>query len=210
MRIAGDVVGGPGNISGHISGNGLGNVQIGGDVVGGAGNSTGAVDANQGIGHVRIGSDLIGGSIADSDSLSNSGMVRSSSGRIASVTIGGSLIAGTDASTGTLDLCGAIVAGSDLGPVKIGGSIFGNRENPVLIAADGQAVKPPTGFDIAIASITIRGNVTGSLSAGDHFGFVAQQIGSFKSFGFTAPLLLATAAQNIALPFTDDVRILEV
>jgi hypothetical protein len=45
-----------------------------------------------------------------------------------------------------------------------------------------------------IASITIGGTVTGTASSGDHFGFVAQQIGAFTAGGFTAPLTSATDA----------------
>ena len=54
----------------------------------------------------------------------------------------------------------------------------------------------PTGPNPAIlakiASITIGGQVVGSATG--HFGFVAQQIGSFKAAGFTAKLTAGTDA----------------
>jgi hypothetical protein len=43
--------------------------------------------------------------------------------------------------------------------VKIGGSILGNFGNSALIIAKGQEVKPATGFDVAIASVTVGGDM---------------------------------------------------
>jgi hypothetical protein len=242
---------------------------------------------------VRIGGDVIGASIEGTADLNDSGVILSN-GRIASVTIIGSLIAGTNNSTGIVVRNGAIVASDDIGPVTIGGNIVGNITNPALIIARGQ------GFDTAIASlsvggdvrfarilagfsstftpsnadasigavtvgrdwvasslvagafnlgaddaaggtginadninfgnghdrlqiggsgaliariasITIKGEVRGSFPAGDHFGFVAQQIDKLKigarTFVLTGP---GTAADNILVPFTNDVRLHEV
>lgn len=226
VRVGGDLTGGSGSGSGQISGLGpVGDVTIGGDVIGGAngggvissnglfdgvlgnvrigGNLIGGgVFASNAMGDVRIGGDVIGGSIAGSISASDTGGISCLTGRIASVTIGGSLFAGSNTGTDSLERSGFIFAGDDLGPVKIRGSIIGLSGNPALIIAKGQDVKPGTGFDTAIASLTVGGDV--------RFGFVAQQIGSFKASGFTAPLLAATANQNIAIPFTNDVRIHEV
>jgi hypothetical protein len=54
-----------------------------------------------------------------------------------------------------------------------------------------------------IASISIKGQVIGSTSRSDHFGFVAQQIGSFKASGFTAatdaPIELSLATLDVTL-----------
>ncbi len=47
-------------------------------------------------------------------------------------------------------------------------------------------------FISKIGSILIKGAVVGTSATGDHFGFVAQQIGSFKAGGFTASLNSAT------------------
>jgi hypothetical protein len=285
VRIGGSLIGGAGNVSGRVqSSSAMGDVRIGGSVTGGAGDNSGRVGSGGAMGDVRIGGDLIGGSITGSASLAGSGEIRSN-GRIASVTIGGSLIAGTDASSGTLTRSGAIVAGHDLGPVKIGGSILGNSTNPALIIARGREVKPVTGFDVAIASLSVRGDVrfarvlagfdanqnpanadasigavivrrdwaassivagaqdagaagfgigdtlqtvndtaliariasitikgdaTGSLIAGDHFGFVAQQIDKLKIGSRIFALSAGPSNDDFAIPFTDDLRLLEV
>lgn len=60
-----------------------------------------------------------------------------------------------------------------------------------------------------IMSITIKGFVSGSLTAGDNFGFVAQKIGAVKISGKTIALN-PTGTDNILLPSTNDVHILEV
>src|SRR4030095_11270233 len=153
----GDVSGVAGVCSGERFGGGMGNVRVRGDVTGGTGDFTARIESSAAMGHLRMSGDVIGGSITGSASLSNSGTIFST-GRIASVTISGSLIAGNDASTGTLTSCGAIVAQNDLGPVRIG-SILGNSSNPALILAEGQTEKPTSGFDTAIASLTVKGDV---------------------------------------------------
>ena len=285
IQIGGDVLGGISPQSGYIrSGAAMGDVQIGGDVLGGAGDTTGFIGSTGAMGVVKIGGDLVGGSIFGTGSLRDSGSIFSSA-RIAGVTIGGSLIAGSDVSTGTLTRSGSIVATDDIGPVRIGRDLIGNATHQVLIAAQGQSSKPTSGFDVAIASLTvggsvhfarvlagfaadqspanadasigavkvgrdwsassvvagaedigsdgfgigdalqtvgdtgliariasiaIGGHVTGTPAVGDFHGFVAQRIDSFKSFGFIAPLVLATNTQTIAIPFTNDVRIVEV
>jgi hypothetical protein len=285
VRIGGTVTGGTGSDSGMVLSSGaMGDVRIGGSLTGGAGGSSGLVSSNSAMGDVRIGGSLIGGSITGTASLTNSGNIQSG-GRIASVTIGGSLVAGSDASTGTLTRCGAIVAGDDIGPVKIGGNILGNSTNPALIIARGQEVKPLAGFDVAIASlrvggdvrfarilagfdfnqvpsnadasigavvvgrdwvassivagaedtgadgfgindslqtvddtalvariasITIKGDASGSLIAGDHFGFVAQQIDKLRIGSRVFVLDVGPSNDSFAIPFTDDLRLLEV
>jgi len=57
-----------------------------------------------------------------------------------------------------------------------------------------------------IASVAIRGQVIGSAAAGDHLGFVAEQIGTFKCLGFTVPL---TDVFELS-PITGDVTIRRV
>jgi hypothetical protein len=136
----------------------MGDVRIGGDLIGGTGGQSGFVSGSSALGHVSIGGDVIGASIVGSANLGESGEIRSF-GRIASVTIAGSLIAGSDASTSEIDRSGAIVAGDDLGPLKIGGSIVGNSTNPALIIARGQKGSTTTGFDTAIASLSVGGDV---------------------------------------------------
>ncbi len=161
VKIGRSVIGGGGNSSGGIAlGNAVSSVTIGGDLEGGSGFFSGFVSlagVESKAGAVTVRGDLRGGSIDGADSLSFSGFIQSN-GHIASVTIGKSLIAGTDDSTGALKVSGAIWAGS-LGTVKIGGGIEGTAENPAQIMTKGLAVKPTKGQDLAIGSVAVTGDV---------------------------------------------------
>jgi hypothetical protein len=284
VKIGRDMIGGPSVISGIIecaAGN-LSSVTIGGSLIGGPASSSGKIVANTGkIGLVKIGHDLVGGSVTGTDFANGTGYIQGRS--IQGVTIGGSLVAGIDTSTGTLRQSGSIRAADDLGAVVVKGGIVGNSTTPVIISARGQAAQTAT--DLAIASVSVRGHVefaqilagfgvdldalngdaqigaikvggdwiassasagvtaggdgfgnandaliagggnivariaaiqiggvaTGTAGAGDHFGFVAGQIGSFKSLGFTAPLTASAQKEVIELsPATGDVSIREV
>lgn len=48
-----------------------------------------------------------------------------------------------------------------------------------------------------IAGIMIGGAVTGTTTAGDHFGFVAQKIGSFRSLGYATVLRAAALPHDV-------------
>jgi hypothetical protein len=61
-----------------------------------------------------------------------------------------------------------------------------------------------------IASIAIKGIVTGTAIAPDHFGFVAQQIGSFKALGFAPKLTTSTDTPIELSPATADVTLREI
>ncbi len=78
--------------------------------------------------------------------------------------------------------------------------ITGGTNNPAIVSK--------------IASITIKGTARGTLGTGDHFGFVAQQIGSFE-IGATAFPLVPGAASTLDITgypvgITGDLRIREV
>lgn len=159
VRVGGNLIGGSGGYSGSISSSAsMGDVRIGGSVTGGVGHYSGLIYGNRAIGDVIIGGDFIGGSMTGDTTLDHSGEIYSG-GSIASVTIRGSFISGSKSGTATLTNCGAIVADDDLGPVRIGGSIVGNDYNRAFIIAKGQAEKPSSGYDTAIASISVGGDV---------------------------------------------------
>ena len=63
-----------------------------------------------------------------------------------------------------------------------------------------------------IASITIKGTARGTLGGVDHFGFVAQQIGSFRIGAETFPLTLGAANDTAGrlAGITGDLRVREV
>src|SRR5262249_61311103 len=107
-------------------------------------------------GTIVIGRNVVGGSAAGITDLAESGFVHAK--RIASLTIGGSLIAGTDNTTGFFASNGAIQVNDDLGAVLIKGSIIGNATNPAAIFARGSAT-PTATTDVAIGSLRVLGRV---------------------------------------------------
>lgn len=241
VKIKGSVTGAVGDFSGSVFvAKSLGLLQIGGDVIGGAGGQAGSIVVNavaNGIsGPITIGGDLRGaGGVA-------SGMIWSSEGSLQAVTVKGSAIAGAGV------LSGSILAGNNLGSVKIAGDVTGTAANNFTIRAGGTGVAIGTlqvggtvtytqvlaGFGVnntpvnggveigkvtvgrdwvassisagftagldgkfgtaddtrintgqlglvpRIASITIKGALSGTPAAGDNFGFVAREIGSMK------------------------------
>jgi hypothetical protein len=156
VTIGGDVRG-----TVEASGN-LASISVGGSVVGdpaGFGNNTGKIISAGNMGPVTIGGDLRGGSIGMSSTadLDSTGYIEGV--RIASVFVGGSIIAGTNTSNGfTLTKNASIRAANDIGPITVRGSIVGQAATPVIISALGQA-KPVAPADMAIAGLTVGGRV---------------------------------------------------
>jgi hypothetical protein len=116
---------------------------------------------------------------------------------------------------------------AQIGPVKVGGdwiasslvagvqddatpdhdSFFGDDDDQKITVGIDQP-----GVFSKIASILIKGIALGTFSVGNHFGFVAEQIGSFK-IGTTRFTLIGGARNDIAgLPIgiTGDLRVREV
>jgi autotransporter-associated beta strand protein len=56
-------------------------------------------------------------------------------------------------------LGGELSAGADLGAVNIHGNIVGTTASPVVISAFGKAIAPKKGLDVAVASLTVGGEV---------------------------------------------------
>jgi hypothetical protein len=151
------VVGAGGSSSGSVSSlASLARLTIGGSVRGGLGDFSGLIYTSGNARSIVIGRDVQGGSATGFDSLYYSGSIRAD--RIASLTIGGSLIAGTYDSFLFSRNNGAILVDDDLGTVLIWGSILGNSSNRAIISARGQ--ETPTGAsDIAIGSLRVLGRV---------------------------------------------------
>jgi hypothetical protein len=81
---------------------------------------------------------------------------------------------------------------------------FGDADDVVI------STPPADAIVSRIASVTIKGFVFGTGATGDHFGFTAQQIGSFKAGGIKLSLTEATDAPFQLALITDDVRLREV
>ena len=136
-------------------------ITIGGSLIGGLGNSSGAIIAGN-EGTVTIGGDLVGASISGASTvhLDESGYIQG--GHITSISIGGSITAGSNTNTGsgsTLTRDGSIRASEDIGSISVGGSLIGTSTNAVIISAVGLASVPKKGVDTAIGSLTVDGQV---------------------------------------------------
>jgi hypothetical protein len=115
--------------------------------------------------------------------------------QVRAVTVGGDWIAS--------DLVAGVAAGAD--------GLFG-RADDAAISGAGTTDNP--GIVSSIAGLKIGGLVYGtpfSVSGSDHFGFVAQEVGSVKVGGFTAPLRPGADNDVIELaPTTGDMTVREV
>jgi hypothetical protein len=163
ITIGHDLQGGRGAFTGIIDGSGrIGNVAVGGSVIGGTNRVSGIIRAEE-LGTVTIGRDLIGGSVPDgAPDLPLTGYIESE-GRIASVEIGGSIIAGTDNSdSGALLRNASIRAQLDIGSLTVHGSLIGKSgahgDSFVIISARGQKQQGATN-DLAIGKMIVGGRV---------------------------------------------------
>jgi len=158
VKITGNIQGGSGDRAGAISTLGdIASLTIGGSLIGGSEDFSGSILTGK-IGALKIDGDLVGGSAEGAAILESSGFIRAD--RIASVFVGGSIIADTDLTTGAFEQNGAIQVFNDIGPITIKGSLVGNSTNPVVISARGQKVVAPVATtDVTIASLTVGSRV---------------------------------------------------
>lgn len=157
VKVYGSVLGAEGEASGQIfSDTFLSGISIGGSLVGGSGSSSGFVGTNGNIPGVFIGGDIRGGSASGSEDLEESGAVIA--GRIGTMTLGGSLVAGTDQTTGAFSQNGVIISDNDIYSLTIKGNVIGNATNVALISARGQ-FSPSSSSDLAIGKLTVSGRV---------------------------------------------------
>jgi hypothetical protein len=113
------------------------------------------ISATGAINSIKIAGDLIGGSTVGTTNPQQAGHIRAQ--RIGSLTIGGSLIAGTKTAAGAFEDNGTIRVADDIGTLTIG-NIVGNPTNRAIISARGRATPTPL-TDTAIGRLTVRGRV---------------------------------------------------
>ncbi|HET6409644.1 MAG TPA: DUF4394 domain-containing protein [Chthoniobacteraceae bacterium] len=211
--------------SGAIVGGEIASVRIAGSVIAGSNIGTGVL-TNSGtiVSRGALGAVIIGGSI-----------VGNSTNPVNIVARGAAMVTGdADVAIATIAVKGdvefaRVLAGFDeflapanadasIGKIKVGGDwrassvAAGAQDTGNLGFGLGDTLQPggsPTAI-ARIASITVNGEVTGSLITGDHFGFVAEQIDSIKIGGRSVNLADGASNDNVLISFTDDVRILEV
>jgi len=162
VKIGGNLVGGDGEYSGSVNGDdgSLSSVSIGKNVIGGQGSYSGLIFADTNLQSVTIGGDLTGAGVTGTTSLTASGAIWAGD-HLGSVTIQGSIIAGTNSGTGSLTQSGAVLSDTaDIGSITVMHDIIGNATTPVQISAVGQAIKPASGSDVAIGSLTVDGSVS--------------------------------------------------
>ena len=109
---------------------------------------------------------------------------------------------------------------AQIGSVTVGGDwrasslVAGIQDFAADGFGNGDDIVYPTpavdGIFSRIASVTIKGRITGTGTAGDHYGFTAQQIGAFKAGGVKLSLTEATDSGFNLAPITNDVTVREV
>src|SRR5581483_10516141 len=237
VKISGDVLGGSGASSGNIfTSSNLTSLTIGGSLVAGTGSSSGQVDVTGGSGAITIGKNIAGNAsvLAEIQVRGNNAVGAKPSIAITSLTVGGrvdhALIVGGSANN-SFDNPDA-----QIGAVKVGGdwidsNLVAGAKNVGADGADGggddninfgdthDAVMNGTNdaqVTSKIASITIGGHVSGTAGGSDHFGFVSQEIGSFKVAGTAFNLTpgpsndTSTSSTQLVVGVTGDVTIHEV
>ncbi len=229
VSIAGSLLGGTAPDAGHLFSTGdMGQVTIGHGVRGGSGEYTGAIRSAAKLAGVTIGHDLLGGFGPDSGVVRSAGDlgavtigrdlqggffgsgasgVVTSDAKIASVTIGG------DLRGGRANDRGMILAGGELGAVKIAGSLFGGS------LSSGDPSSDRTGYiqGSRIGSVAIGGSIQGGFDAsfsGDLFRNASiravHDIGSIAVAGDIRPSaqpVVISAQGKASLPGAGDVAI---
>lgn len=218
ISITGNLTGGNSTSStatytGYIESSGkITSVFIGGDVTAGMTTGGGSLESGSIRAATTIGSVQINGSVIGNDTLD---AFISAGTKISTILIGQSvsqaqILAGyttaLDPSTGAgqigkLTVSGdwtasSVLAGTEVGPDNLPGT------------ADDTTIPGKGAGKGSIGSITIAGQVAGTVASGDHFGFVSSKIGAFTANGVKAPL--TKSKDDLLVPGTDDVSILEV
>ena len=223
VTIKGDIRGGTVQAAGRLLADGVKKLTIGGSVI--AGGSGGFEQITlQSVADFSIGGNLRG-SAANPARIFVKGD-RSDVGAdpndllIGKLTVGGNvefaqILAGftalnvltnSDAQIGTVKVAGDWTASDLSASIQTGvGNRFGDANDTFVAALDDLAAKQSR-----IASITIGGRVRGTAAGGDHFGFVAQQIGAFKLAGEAITLRAAAPADVVEVFATGDVTVREV
>jgi hypothetical protein len=243
IRIGGDILGGsvstPDNLfaTGSIKGERIASLFVGGSIRSGTetGGGTlfdsGSVRSENDIGPITIKGSLIG-NIDSAVLITGRGQTSPTATTdiaIKSLTVGGRVeFASILAGYSTADLPLGVNADAQIGRVVVGGDwiasnlVAGVQDNtdPDLDSrfGDGDDQKITGGTDTSvvsrIASVLIKGTALGTVGGFDHFGFVAQRIGSFKVGTTAFPLRFGAGndlpPDDFAVGATGDLRVREV
>jgi hypothetical protein len=233
VKIGGNFVGGKPEFDGGVAGAGsifstgrIASVAIRGAIFAahhtGAGGTAfcGSIRSGADIGSISVGKGIFGDEIAPIIISAGGEAVKPTSGddlAIGKITIKGDvrfarILAGFDTSQNPIN------ADASIGPVSVSGDwiasslVAGAQDAGTPGFGEGDIVQMVgnTALISRIASVTIRGDLTGSLTNNDQFGFVAQQIDKFRSGGRSAVLTPGKTNNAFFFDHTDDVALLEV
>lgn len=236
LTIGGDLVGGSASgivelkRSGLVSANRISKLTIGGSIVAGVDATSGEFEDNgavrvaQELSSLTVNGSLIGNSTNRVLITANRQVATSTTVDLAigSVKIGGRVeyariragisynigAENADAQIGSVTVGGdwiasSITAGTSVGP----DGLVGTADDLKL---DGIGVKDSAGIVSKINSITIGGQLIGTPGGGDHFGFVAEQLGTIRIGGTTIPLVSGKSNDNKLLGVFGDFRAREI
>ncbi|WP_146855568.1 DUF4394 domain-containing protein, partial [Brevifollis gellanilyticus] len=218
VSILGDLVAGAGLRSGSIlttdATGSIGNVTIGGSLTGGHA-LTGIMSQNQ-LGAVKIIGGMVGGRISAQGGLDAATSVLA--GGIKSISIGGTMqnaqiLSGyavngapsnPDASIGAVTVGGNFIASSIVaGSITNVDGQFGSADDVKIFEAAADTV-----FS-SIASVTIKGYASGTAAASDHYGIVAEKIGTVKVGAASFVLAAGTDTAGHLIGTSNDLRVRE-
>jgi hypothetical protein len=225
--IRGDMVGGGGNMSGTIFGKAnISAITLGGSLLAGAGFLSGTIAAGGQIGAIRVGRDVLGipgSSVPIISALGDINPTATSHVAIASLTVGGRVESALIQAG--VDLTGSSGRNADaqIGAVTVGGDWIassiaaGATQGTDLYFGDGDDTKF-SGFGVndnsqilsKIVSVTIGGQVLGTGTIGDHFGIVAETVGSVTVGGTRLLLSPGPHNDNLAVGITGDFTVHEI
>jgi len=218
VTISGDVRGSGTNAGSILSGGDLKGVKVGGSVFSGNGFFSGSIRAQRNIGSIAIAGSVIGDSF-NRVSITAGGMTIPPPNQkcIASINIGGSSVwadirAGFDLSNNQ------VVDDVTIGPVRIGGDFVTSNlvagctagDDLVFGTDDDELIGGLGNIPARIVSVSINGQILGTPGGSDHYGIVAQQIGSVKIGGSVIPLTNGASNDDVVLGSTFDVNLIEV
>lgn len=127
---------------------------------------------------IALGKVTVGGSV-------DHALIEAGVPRVVFASFGQSSASNADAQIGAITVGGSWIASSAAAGVSATDGFYGDAND---IKPSGAAVRDQANHFSKIASITIAGQVLGTSTAGDNFGFVAQQIGSVHVGGTVIPL----------------------
>lgn len=198
VAIDGSVISGTGLLSGAIqSAETIRTIVVQGSILGNADNPViisapgGALRAVRS--DVAIGNVLVSGSVENAQVLAgyDSLLGTNADAQIGKIRVKGDWIASTIAA-GTRPGADGLFGTND--DVKLAGS--GIKDNPAILSR--------------IGKIIIKGAVYGTVTSGDNYGFVAEQVNLLKVGDTLFPLEAGPHNDNFFVGLTDDIRVLEV